>query len=155
MHDEWCWCMTTEKLKVISGAFSLTQSFPFSTRSVHKAKEKVVLNSFLRFWNRILFLTPCKWIRQGLFHSKTTRLQRKITTWKLSACLCHAFIFCVSSCAIKSILSSSVSCLPAPSDRNIYEARLSWRRSHQLLSGPVQGGGLTGLEGCQVTQCPE
>lgn len=41
--------MTTEKLKVISGAFSLTQSFPFSTRSVHKAKEKVVLNSFIKF----------------------------------------------------------------------------------------------------------
>lgn len=70
-------------------------------------------------------------------------------------CICDFPLFCVSRCTIKSILSASVSRLAALGHRHIHEARLSWRRAHQLLPGSVQGSGLTGLEGCQVTQCTE
>lgn len=57
--------------------------------------------------------------------------------------------------AVESILGASLGRFPALGDCHLHEARLARRRSHQLLPGPVQGGRLAGLEGRQVTQCPE
>lgn len=67
----------------------------------------------------------------------------------------HTSLLCHFRCPIKSVLSSSVGRFPAPGNRHLHEARLARWGAHQLLPGPIQGVWLTGLEGCQVTQCPE
>lgn len=57
--------------------------------------------------------------------------------------------------AVQPVLGAPVGRLPAPGDRHLHEARLARRRAHQLLPGPVQGGGLAGLAGRPVAQRPE
>lgn len=57
--------------------------------------------------------------------------------------------------AVQPVLGAPVRRLPAPGDRHLHEARLARRRAHQLLPGPIQGGGLAGLAGRPVAQRPE
>lgn len=64
-------------------------------------------------------------------------------------------LFRLLRCTVQSILGASLSRVPAPGDRHLHEARLAWRRAHQLLPGPIQGGWLAGLAGRQVAQHPE
>lgn len=64
-------------------------------------------------------------------------------------------VFDLLRCTVESILGASLGRLPALSHCDFHEARLAWRRAHQLLPGPVQGGGVAGLEGREVAQCAE
>lgn len=92
---------------------------------------------FLQFLFSLLFFFPfLRWKSDVIFHiflfpSVVFKPRRS----QISA-VSGVFLF-FHRRPIQSVLRPSVGRFPAAGDRHLHEAGLSWRRSHQLLPGPV------------------